>query len=75
MAILGQRITVQGFIVSGLSGITAVLIWNMLLNGDEIWGVDGLVVGVVANFITFWIFKFKDASITDSSRASSIEAH
>lgn len=59
MAILGHRISVQGFVVSGIVGVTTVLIWNMLLNGDKLWGFDGLVVGVVANFIAFMYFKCK----------------
>ena len=59
MAILGKRISLHGFMVSGLIGVSSVLIWNMLLNGDKLWGFDGLVIGVFANFSAFMYFKCK----------------
>ena len=50
---LGFRATKAGFLAGSAAGIAGMLIWNALLKTPT--GVDGLVVGVLCNFVAFTI--------------------
>ena len=50
---LGVKADKKVFYISAASGILTVIIWNNMFGTP--WGIDGLVLGVIANAITFTI--------------------
>ncbi len=54
--ILGFKIKINEFIITTVVAISAVILWNVFLGSK--FKVDGLVIGVIANFILFISFIF-----------------
>ena len=52
-AIMGMTVSRTRFAAGAAAGIAGVLIWSYALGKP--WDVDGLVVGVLANFIVFFL--------------------
>lgn len=50
-AILGMKTNRKQFIIGGVSGISSVFIWNILLHKPA--GIDGLIIGIAGNFLVF----------------------
>lgn len=61
LAILGAPVSRLRFLTGAGAGIAAVIIWSYLLGKP--WGIDGLVVGVFANLITFLTVDRKHAKV------------
>jgi len=55
-AILGIRTAPRNFFIAAISGMVGVLGWNYVLKNPN--GINGLVVGVICNFVVF-IFLLK----------------
>lgn len=51
-AILGVPVSRRRFVAGAIAGILAAVVWNVALNNP--YGIDGLVVGAVANFMAFF---------------------
>lgn len=51
-ALLGLAVSRRRFLAGAVAGVTGVLAWNYLL--DSPFGIDGLVVGTLANMIMFF---------------------
>lgn len=51
-AIMGYRATPMRFVYGAGAGVFGVLLWSYIL--DKPFGVDGLIIGVLANAITFF---------------------
>ncbi|MBN2752161.1 MAG: sodium:solute symporter family protein [Rhodospirillaceae bacterium] len=51
-AILGFSVSRRRFVVGAVAGISAALLWSAALGNP--WGIDGLVVGAVANGVAFF---------------------
>lgn len=61
LAILGAPVSRLRFLTGAGAGIAAVIIWSYLLGKP--WEIDGLVVGVFANLITFLTVDRKHAEV------------
>lgn len=59
-AIMGASVSRTRFLAGAAAGIAAVLIWSY--GFGKPWEIDGLVVGVFANLIVFFVFDRKGAS-------------
>lgn len=55
--LLGKKTSKAGFVVGAAGGLIATLAWNQFAR--EATGMDGLVVGVLANFILFVLVTAK----------------
>lgn len=51
LAILGRPVSQRQFVAGALAGVVVVVLWNSILNGP--WGIDGLVLGTLANWLVF----------------------
>lgn len=51
MAVTQRKVSKAKFMSGALAGIAVLLVWNYAL--DSPWGIHGIVLGVLANFITF----------------------
>ncbi len=53
MGILKFKLSFKGFLASSLVGAISVVCWNVLLADST--GIEGLIIGVMANGITFYV--------------------
>jgi len=58
-ALLGLKLSKKRFIAGASAGIITTLVWSNLLNSP--FGIDGLVVGTLANFIAFFSIDKENA--------------
>jgi len=54
-AITGVKASPKCFYIAGAAGAVSVVVWNIVLNNPA--GIDGLIIGILANGITFFITR------------------
>lgn len=55
MAILGGYVSQKRFVAGALAGITVTIVWNSVIQSP--FGIDGLVLGTFANWLTFVLIE------------------
>ena len=55
MAILGVKVCGKNFFIGACSGILGTVVWSLILKNP--WGVSGVFIGVIINFIGFFISR------------------
>ena len=69
LGILGYQTSTKGFVICTITSVSSVIVWNMLL--AEKTGFDGLVIGVLTNFITFLVFTRSKLFVFNEKATSS----
>lgn len=69
LGILGYQTSTKGFVICTITSVSSVIVWNMLL--AEKTGFDGLVIGVLTNFITFLVFTRSKLFVFNAKATSS----
>ncbi len=64
-AMLGAKLSKRRFIAGATAGIVTTIVWSNLLNTPL--GIDGLVVGTLANYIAFFATDTVNAKRRDAS--------
>ncbi|MDD3029461.1 MAG: sodium:solute symporter family protein [Alphaproteobacteria bacterium] len=65
LAILGANVSKRQFFAGASAGILATLIWNVGLNNP--YHIDGLVIGALANLVTFYAAGFFEGKMVLAS--------
>lgn len=61
-AIVGLKASRRCFFLGGVAGAIGVVTWNLVLKSP--WGIDGLIVGIAANGIVFFLARaFESKSV------------
>lgn len=53
--ILGIKASARDFVAGAVAGITGVLVWNIIFDGPG--GIDGLLIGILCNFVVFSLIR------------------